>query len=115
MYFLFHSVPLTAPFQCWDSPEPPHPGVTQPQAILLVCPHHSPESSLTLLQALETTSSSWPLVQNFPQKVVYFIFMCQDLYKKGDSSTLNVMSWKKSSLVASSAITASITLIAKNN
>lgn len=68
-----------------------------------------------LLLGLKATSSSWPLVQNFPQKVVYFIFMCQDLYKKGDSSTLNVMSWKKSSLVASLAITASITLIAKNN
>lgn len=68
-----------------------------------------------LLQVVQTTSSSWPLVQDFPQKVLCFIFMCQDLYKKGDSSTLSVMSWKNSSLVASSAITASITLIAKNN
>lgn len=68
-----------------------------------------------LLHVVQTTSSSWPLVQNFPQKVLYFIFMCQDLYKKGDSSTLSVMSWKNSSLVASLAITASITLIAKNN
>lgn len=68
-----------------------------------------------LLRVVKTTSSSWPLVQNFPQKVLYFIFMCQDLYKKGDSSTLSVMSWKNSSLEASSAITASITLIAKNN
>lgn len=68
-----------------------------------------------LLRALKASSCSSPLVQNFPQKVVYFVFMCQDLYKKGDSSTLNVMSWKNSSLVASLAITASITLIAKNN
>lgn len=78
-------------------------------------PHPSPESSLMLLRVAKTTSSSWPLVQNFPQKVLYFIFMCQDLYKKENSSTLSVMSWKNSSLVASTAIMASITLIAKNN